>query len=339
VDLTSDANNCGVCGHSCCGGTCASGSCQEADLGLLPDVSDLTVDQNNIYAHSATAVYSKPRHGGATMMLVSDQTQIQDIMSDGARLFWSAQGYNIPGVGLCDGEPFGGWCDSGVFAVPTSGGTKTTYLQGFGSSYANLVYDANNIYWTNSNPGTSISWKVRVNPDAGFPPGTSYTGANMIRNYVSDGTYLYISYSSSSQPIKRVPVTSGGAATDFATSAAGTFAIGEVATDGVNLYYAIAHNTVASERGLWKKPLAGGAAVQLVASSTLSIYSVGEIATDGQYVYYMKTTSGGSPQLWRISVNGGTEFKLSNAATGNIQVVSECVYWLGSTIRAIASEP
>ncbi len=55
-NTTSDALNCGACGHSCLGGDCASGICQPLLLGTIPSTSDYarqtTVTGGKVYVFS-----------------------------------------------------------------------------------------------------------------------------------------------------------------------------------------------------------------------------------------------------------------------------------------------
>ena len=69
VDLQTDPNSCGSCGHGCLGGTCAGGFCQPFVIAPVPSTAfALTVDANNVYyaTYAGGTLYSCPKTGCTT---------------------------------------------------------------------------------------------------------------------------------------------------------------------------------------------------------------------------------------------------------------------------------
>lgn len=362
VNLNTNANHCGQCGHSCCGGACGSGTCQEADLGSPGN--GYAVDANNIYTYVTTwhgvnasntfEITKRPRLGGDTTTLASGQGKAWAIATDGTRVFWS--GRDEPAV---SSGAFAGTYTGGVYGAPIGGGTKVAYGNAYGFTadhlFMNLIADTNRLYWVEGL--TTIHSRAHAEtPNPAWTTTVSYTDAGDtngqakgVNSYVSDGQYLYISHTNSRRPIVRVPVQ-GGAATEFVSytppNPQHTWSLKSAVTDGVNLYYILFPDIgTPSMRGVWKKPLNGDAATHLYTSST----ALGtNLATDGTYVYFTEYVSTGSigptnfPELWRVPVGGGARVKLSSViqTTSSIRTASECVYWnYGGALRAIASEP
>jgi hypothetical protein len=68
TDTTSDAHNCGACGHSCLGGTCASSICQPFALGTTKIdsiVDNLQLSQGSVYVMAESNI-TNPQTGSTT---------------------------------------------------------------------------------------------------------------------------------------------------------------------------------------------------------------------------------------------------------------------------------
>jgi len=327
VDLTSDSANCGQCGHSCCGGACGSGTCGVYDSGIL--ANNYAVDANNIYWSQGGNLNQQPRTGGATISLATNQPGfIGGVAVQGSNVFWTTDGdAQIPAF-------------PGVFSKPIGGGTLTTYGNANGRA---LLVTATDIFFRRQDNAT-ISYWGRATTTTDIVLGGSYTyGAP----FVTDGQYLYATYINygavNQKPIVRVPIH-GGTPTVFESYVSASFptaatTMTALSTDGTNLYYILYVGIEPANSGVWKKPLAGGSAQKLVGTGNGFSSTT---ATDGTSVYFADANA---KQVRKVSVNGGTVTPLytftgsGSYSFNSMQVVNECLYWVGTSIHAIAVNP
>jgi hypothetical protein len=288
------------------------------------------VDANNIYWSQGYDVFQQPRTGGgaAITLALNQPGGVGGVAVQGSNVFWTTGGdVQIPVA-------------PGVFSKPIGGGTLTTYGNANGRS---LLVTATDIFLRRQDNATISYWE-RATTTTDILLGGSYTyGAP----FVTDGTYLYVAYSSygasNQKPIVRVPIH-GGTPTLFDNYVPAGFPSSSVthpglSTDGTNLYYIMFVGAEPASNGVWKKPFAGGVATQLVSNgSTFGITT----ATDGTSVYFADANA---KQARKVSVNGGTvtplyTFTGAGSYTFNsMQVVNECLYWVGTSIHAIAVNP
>ena len=349
VDASSDANNCGVCGHSCCGGACGSGTCGVYDTGVYGAVYD--VDANNRYSTYNPAVGTvgyeinkMPRTGGSSTIIASNQPVVRAIDVFGTNVFWSV-----------NGTVANNYQDVGIYSQPISGGTPTHYMPLMDSD--SLLITATDIF-TKRVDSAGIYYIPRSNDGsynllfgATLPDGSVNVNATYAAPFVTDGQYLYATYltypASNQWPIVRSPIhggaTPGGSVTTFANYAAPTGSVRYYAlsTEGTNLYYLMFVGAEPVKNGLWKQPFAGGPATQLISNGGGIVAS---IATDGSNVYY---ADGNAKQIRKISVNGGSSSLIATLPSSpgnslNFKITNECLYWYWAntgTIRASAVSP
>lgn len=332
VNLNSDANNCGQCGHSCCGGTCGSGACQIHDTGIYANNFAYSVDSDDIYSGFGTTVSKTPRLGGATTTVATTTTTVVGITTTSQNIFWSTSGSSIPLV-----HPV-------IQSKPLADGLTTTYGSPGSSNSASgdyLVTTDDDVFFRSTSYNTISYWHYGANT-----PVPIYSGSYTYEApFVTDGQYVYATYASygasNQKPIVRVPIHGGTVETfaDFApTSPTAAYSHVGLSTDGVNLYYLLYSGTEPSKAGVWKRPFAGGAATQLV---TMGNGFSAITATDGQYVYYADANA---QQIRKVSVNGGASTPIYSGPDyfwlkQSPKVVSECLYWVDGTIQTIAVSP
>jgi hypothetical protein len=157
VDLTSDHDNCGACGHGCFGGSCQAGACQPFEivthtaftgLGITPE--SIVSDGTHLYYSTDTyqvpgmyMVWTVPAGvaGGAPQQIVTSQIGLNNLALGPMGLYWS--NYGTPTNGGIYSITYDGaielWPRAGAPTQPTS---VVSALQNPG----NLVIDAAGTY-------------------------------------------------------------------------------------------------------------------------------------------------------------------------------------------------
>ena len=348
VNLDTDANNCGQCGHSCCGGTCGSGTCA-ADTLVASGVTAFTVDstaETLYYAISSVGVNRHDISSGDESLFAarsSAQATVTDVTMSEQRVAWGERNSSTS------------W--AGIYSRPTSGGSSRVESECLTctATPTNLLYDATNLYWQ-----WAVNTQVLYNPIATPNPNptlpysvyaTEAGGGNAfaeVYQFTSDGTHLYARlYDEASHPDhvihKALPTNSGLDQDITFESFPGTnSSLAAPVTDGVNLYYVVYEYSGSPSYpniGVWKKPIAGGSAQQLVNTTTL----LPRLATDGVNVYYADSASG-QYRLRKVPVAGGSPVTVTNLSTGinfnRIRAANECVFWqTGTSISGVAVNP
>ncbi len=352
VNLNTDGNNCGVCGHSCCGGTCGNGTCNAYDSGITANA--YAVDQNNLYWTDGAALYKKPRVGGSssTVTSVTGSARITDIATGvGAaigQLAWSVNSQSASS-------------QSGVYSMPAVGGSITTQFSATGPDpFEHLTYDTSHLYWSiNGGSGIFFNSTSSPNPNPSAPYlvfGNDGTGKNAITNVLSftspSNGSLYVTQAANKNTIIQTPAAVNGTAQTFASfsQATGYWQYQALASDATNVYYLFYNSATMSQTGVWKKPITGGgAATQLV--SVMPATSL-EIATNSKAVFYFDHPSGQATRLMRVPVSAGTPVPLATVGTAAQPSVpsrlrlttvqgQSCIYWMDGDydIHAVAELP
>ena len=153
---TSDASNCGSCGHSCAGGTCSAGQCQPLSLGTIPSGSagNLVLSGGDLYVITA-ALNVPPNVWQLDPKAASTPVQTASSVSSSGtprcvmdgRFFWAAvsTGTNMP-------TPIK-WC-----AVSNCAATTATLLTSPGQA-ENPVCDT---------AADELVWADTTSPASGF---------------------------------------------------------------------------------------------------------------------------------------------------------------------------
>jgi hypothetical protein len=146
ADTSSDAKNCGACGHDCLGGSCQNGECQPVIL-VSGQSWPIALAESSGYLYWTNRGTAYNAAGGTVMkcattgcnnqptLLASAQNGIAGIAVDSSNVVWADVGNN-------------GYTDGAVFACPVSGcNGQPTQLAAGGAPSAVFV-DSTRAYWT-----------------------------------------------------------------------------------------------------------------------------------------------------------------------------------------------
>jgi hypothetical protein len=186
VDLTSDPQQCGSCGHSCLGGSCVAGACQAFKLANVSGQSGFTptalaLDADHVYVgvnpsdSEPGGMFVVPRAGGTATML-TDKNQIVTALAVTASTLCWAQ-YSTSSTST-----------AGLYCMPLDGSSEPSLFLVAGVP----VVDDNFIYAARGNE------VVRMPPSGGTPfvigqvsPASDSTGIEDIA-IDSDSVYVAI---------------------------------------------------------------------------------------------------------------------------------------------------
>jgi hypothetical protein len=177
--LSSDAKNCGYCGHDCRGGQCNAGVCDPIVIASgLETPSGIAVDSTNVYftRYLAGDVVSCPLAGctGAPKVLSSGNDQPNDIKVDATSLYWASEG---SGVGLGSIKK----C-----ALPSCT-SPTTMANGTVIEW--VAIDTKSFYWTSTYDGTAFSCPLA---GCGGTPTPIASGLTIPWHITVDATNVYM---------------------------------------------------------------------------------------------------------------------------------------------------
>ena len=321
VDVSTDAANCGYCGHDCRGGGCANGACQPVVVGktnALDHPGGLQVDDLNVYfsfgwGAGKSGLARMPINGGAAVPLLQGQSWINRLALTSSSLLWTEYG-SQPGT------------NGMVATMPKKGGTLTPVVAGLAYP-TTLAIGATHIYYAMQ------GWSIHRVPLAG---GTSEllwstSGPYDAIDIAVDSTHVYFSLLGVAGSIQKIPLT-GGAATLLAWAANHPYS---VAVGGGHVYWAdVGTPPTYSDGSISRVPINGGAG-EVFAPSQCQPESV---QLDGEYAYWA-TYCGGT--VARMPIKGGPIRVLAAGQAGpsSLALNDDEVYWtntLGYEIMKVA---
>lgn len=326
INLASDANNCGYCGHTCLGGACTSGACQPITLASAVNApTGLAVDSTSAYFGTTPGVGSPlvgkvAVGGGAVTTLVA---------SAPANVFWDAvDSTNVYFIGNSSAA-------GGVYKTAIAGGGVVTTIASATGGAAYGAFDGTNVYWdilVTKSPFGSVqeTWT------GGGTTFTLATGQDTAGEMAVDSTNVYWATAGKANAVVKTPIL-GGAVTTLSSSETGAQG---VALDPAkaNVYYTL----FVASGSVKKIPVGGGAVTTLTSAANYPA----AIAVDATTAYWLDThnASAAAGAVLFLPVGGGTPQTLASGLTidqyAQIALDSNSVYWTDhqnpGTVKRIA---
>lgn len=292
ANLTTDAANCGACGHSCLGGTCSAKQCVAFPLASsLHQPLGFAVDDTYVHwadsgGSGARIVRSNLDGSGATP-LQSVEGHSVDVVSDGHFVYWSSTTIRRVVSGAEFGEDFATADDKNQpLNVPTR-----------------MAIDANNVYWVDG--GLAGTYKKAKSGTGGtvLLPELQAGGYGI----AIDATYVFSAYFD----IYKTTIDGSGTPTQL-----GIGGIKSIAVDAAYLYFS------PSSSGISRTAKDFSGSVQAL-TPAMSVFADCPPAVDDTYVYFTDAS-----KIYRVKKTGGTPQALGSVANPyKIVVTKDALYW------------
>jgi kumamolisin len=328
LDFTSDANNCGACGHGCGGGTCSSGVCQSLLLGIGFESGGLAVGGgeaywtgSNTFDASLTgvpAVFAAPTAGGPTITIQYPYTGGIALTSDGMFVYywtagslWKASPTTAPVALTAASEPIETglavdnqnlyWVDANgnLSQVQLSTGTVSPIQGGVTSGIAsdgtNLYYFTDNsLIMFNDNGSDVPAFHQTLAEDVGQgdqPSWLGFNGGGMIA--AANNVACWIAVTKIECASFLTPSTSP----EIVYTCPNCSVYG-LATDGSNVFFGLFTNSpgVLMGYGIYEYPISGGSGAPTGIAPGVDLPAW--IAVDSQNLYW--TTEDEEDQVFKL---------------------------------------
>jgi hypothetical protein len=263
VDTTSDANNCGRCGHGCCGGQCMNSACTPRVISTGTAPGPPVVDAKYVYWADAQqsgdgGILRAPLSGGSPVSLAAFLDHPNSVAVDSSFVYWVTYSVTAPNYGGVFKVPVDGgatiplvptqqgatwvlvnstnvyWDDHGDNEINRANldGTDATIIAGMTQQVAGplqMTLDATNLYWASRGNG-----QVQAGPLFGASVAMLSTGSDPIGVAVNSTAIFWANYGDGS--IQKAPLPNGGTATLVAVSSG--FGPNSIAVDESYVYWA-----------------------------------------------------------------------------------------------------
>lgn len=304
-DLTSSAENCGACGHTCLGASCSASLCAPEELasGEAGARSVQVAPEGVFWANNNSGeIRMRDAQGGVVTSIATGQLQPFDVAVLGSDVYFTNQG------------------DGTFKRVSMSGGAPETVHTEAGYQARYVTADGPELYW--------VSWQGQGGKlhhhSAGGPGVDTFAISQVVSfgSFTNDGEHLY--FGTTNWKVYRVPIALDPVQEILASTGAGQPR--GMAVDADWLYYGVNNST---EGRVYKMAKFGGAPVLLLSglgnsNPTLALRdgvlyvtadAIGEIialsVADGSQKTIVKGMSGGSIAVdathvyWTDPVSGG----------------------------------
>jgi hypothetical protein len=314
VDLTTDSDNCGECGHSCRGVACTLGRCEVTVLAQRQDWPiDIAVTPADVYwvnqgAAGAVMKLGKSNLRSRPTVLADNQSKPSSIALDQTNIYWLDQGTTI--------EP------GSVHQMPLDGGPETT-IAANQVRPAQLAVAGGYLLWTNRGDGGTQGSVMKQSLSGGAP-------VALVPNVVPDriavdrkGAY----YSADDDHVHIVPVLGG---LPYPVQGDDTGTIRALALSPSHVYWG-------TFRGLTRATIGGSATETLYAGAIFAL------TVDARYAYFVEVqTAADGTQTFavrRMALDASSSLELAaNQGEPRALAVDDAfVYWVnykdGTVVR------
>jgi sugar lactone lactonase YvrE len=299
VDVISNGDHCGACGHSCLGGACELSTCQPVVLAMgQSEPRGLALDDKSLFwaTEKSGTVVRFPKDGGSLFKLAGSQLQPTAITTDGLNVYWvnfgAAMGGTVVSVtvdgafqttlatGQVDPRAIAAdglnvyWANSdAVMGMPKKGGSLSVVASGQDGPNS-LVVAPSGLYWTTSPGGT-----VMRLPTVGKAPILLASSVSDLWGIAVFGMNAYVT-SASGSSVRRVAITGGNKLETFVS---GQVSPTGIAADASGVYWANS-----GDGTVMRAPFEGGTAQTLAINQEIPTH----VATDEKAVYWVNEGSG-----------------------------------------------
>jgi len=311
-DVSTDSNNCGVCGRGCQGGTCASGQCQPfALVSGRTSPNDILVDNNNVYWIDSAGVNRFPKNGGGNSTITTiASTGALSLQRDGSTLYWGAS--------------------NDVFRAAVTATTAENFLPDREGTVNAVYFTPGFLYWGEDRGAARVGFRssaiARVNLQSLETIISTFTNATGGRSLGVQGECNWGAEPETDQSIFRncagqSGLNDGTFRAFFSLVVRGFHVSGPEITD---VYIG------ALGRGLLRLGLGQIPEAVLVPSTG----PMGAVLRDGDFVYFVDgasatTTCTANGVLSRVTTGGENRIALSSAQSclAKIAVDNNAIYW------------
>jgi hypothetical protein len=283
VDFGSDDANCGSCGRTCTGGTCADAVCTISIATPTADVVAIALGTSYVYWLEATGDLYRATTLGKQQTQLASSVTATSIAVDGSNVYW----------------PSGDAIDF----VPIGGGNVSTQSLAVGEGAREVVADGYDVYVA----GTDV---VSF-PSGGGDVTTIVSSEPTPHSLAIENGVLF--WANSQNELRRVQTDGTGLQTITTTSSA----IGDLATDGVNVYFAWNDDDILAIA-------ANGIGPTLALTTNANV--VARVVTDGANVYFIDATT-----VSKIPTMGGATSLLATTTASALAIDTGNVFWTTSS--------
>jgi hypothetical protein len=317
VDLASDPNNCGACGHGCLDAACADAACQPIILSTGDNYPNgIAVDSTQVYWVDEGSNATDSTNGqlrscaiggckGSPTILAANQDLAWDVAVSSGVVYWSANSGG-PAVLAC---PISGCGDAGARTI-------TTYPSGA----AGLAVDTSNVYFTCNTSDLATSFVLSCAlTGCGSTPTVIASEQILPFTIAIDDTNVYWLEEGTGTEGQLQSCPKGGSCTTPTLIATGLSYPSGLTVQGTNVYFS-------SGPSVQSCPVTGcGGSPTTLATDLTAPYGV---AVDDTYIYFTNYTSAGTVQRCPLTgCSGPPETLLSNLSSpGAIAVDARAVY-------------